>query len=63
MQGMVMDETLHVFPGCGVGVLFRVCQQKAFAVYHFGRCSADCFYLEVRCCLHRAFCVFAEVSV
>ena len=25
MHGMVMDETLHVFPGGGVGDLFRVC--------------------------------------
>ena len=25
MHGMVMDETLHVFPGGGVGELFRVC--------------------------------------
>ena len=43
MQGMVMDETLHVFPGGGVGELFRVFQQQVFAVYHLGRCSADCF--------------------
>ena len=43
MHGMVMDETLHVFPGGGVGELFRVCQQEVFAGYHFGRCSADCF--------------------
>ena len=43
MYGMVMDETLHVFPGPGVGDLLRVCQQEVFAVYHFGRCSADCF--------------------
>ena len=32
-------------------------------MYHFGRCSADCFYLEVRCCLHGAFLVFGELSV
>ena len=25
MHGMVMDEMLHVFPGCGVGELLRVC--------------------------------------
>ena len=25
MHGMVMDETLHVFPGGRVGELFRVC--------------------------------------
>ena len=25
MQGMVMDETLHVFLGGGVGELFRMC--------------------------------------
>ena len=25
IHGMVMDETLHVFPGGGVGELFRVC--------------------------------------
>ena len=25
MHGLVMDETLHVFPGGGVGELFRVC--------------------------------------
>ena len=25
MHGMVMDETLHVFPGGWVGELFRVC--------------------------------------
>ena len=43
MHGMVMDETLHVFPGGGVGELFRVCQQEVFVVYHFRRCSADCF--------------------
>ena len=42
MHGMVMDETLHVFPGGGVGELFRVCEQEVFAVYHLGRCSADC---------------------
>ena len=43
MHGMVMDETLHVFSGGGVGELIRVCQQEVFAVYHLGRCSADCF--------------------
>ena len=43
MHGMVMDETLQVFPGCGVGELFRVCQQEVFAVYYLGRCSADSF--------------------
>ena len=43
MHGMLMDETPHVFPGGGVSELFRVCQQEAFAVYHLGRCSADCF--------------------
>ena len=32
-HGMVMDETLHVFPGGGVGELFRVCQQEVFAAY------------------------------
>ena len=42
MQGMVMDE-MHVFPGAGVDELFRVCQQEVFAVYHLGRCSAECF--------------------
>ena len=25
MHSMVMDEKLHVFPGSGVGELFRVC--------------------------------------
>ena len=25
MHGMVMDETLHVFPGFGFGELLRVC--------------------------------------
>ena len=25
MHSMVMDETLHVFPGSGVGELLRVC--------------------------------------
>ena len=63
MHRMVMDETLHVFPDGGVGELFRLCQQEVFAVYHLGRCSADCFWLEVRCCLHWAFRVFGEVSV
>ena len=43
MHSTVMDATLHVFPGSGVGELFRVCQHELFAVYHFGRCSADCF--------------------
>ena len=43
MHGMVMDETLHVFPGGGVSELLRVCQQEVFAVYHSGRCSTDCF--------------------
>ena len=43
MHGMVMDETLHVFPGGEVGELFRVCQQEVLAVYNLGRCSADCF--------------------
>ena len=43
MHGMVMDETLHVFPGGRVGELFRVYQQEVLAVYHLGRCSADCF--------------------
>ena len=43
MHGMVMDEMLLVFPGSGVGELFCVCQQEVLAVYHFGRCSADCF--------------------
>ena len=42
MHGMVMDETLHVFPGAGVGELLRVRSQEVFAVYHLGRCSADC---------------------
>ena len=42
MHGMVMDETLHVFPGGGVGELVRVCQQVVFAPYHLGRCSAAC---------------------
>ena len=32
-------------------------------MYHLGRCSADCLWLEVRCCLHGAFHVFVEVSV
>ena len=63
MHGMVMDETLHVFPGRWVGELLRVCLQEVFAVYHLGRCSADCFQLEVRCCLHGAFSVFGKVSV
>ena len=43
MHGMVMDETLHAFPGGGVAELFCLCQQEVFAVYHLGRCSADCF--------------------
>ena len=43
MHGMVMDETLHVFPCGWVGQLLRVCQREVFAVYHLGRCSADCF--------------------
>ena len=43
MHGMVMDDTLHVFPGDGVCELFRVCQQDVFVVYHLGCCSADCF--------------------
>ena len=43
MHGMVMDGTLHVLPGGEVAELLRVCQQEVFAVYHFGRCSADCF--------------------
>ena len=42
MHGMVMHETLHVFPCGGVRELLRVCQQEVFAVYHFGRCCADC---------------------
>ena len=63
MHGMVMDELQHVFPGDGVGELLRVCQQEAFAVYHLGRCSADCVWLEVGCCPHRDFLVFGEVSV
>ena len=42
MHGMVLDETLHVFPRGGVGELLRVRQQEVFAVYHLGRCSADC---------------------
>ena len=63
MHGMVMDETLHVLPGGRVGELFRVCQQEVFAVYHLSRCSTDCFSLELRCCLHRAFRVVGEVSV
>ena len=32
MHGIIMDETLHVFPGSGVNELFRVCQQEVFAV-------------------------------
>ena len=32
MHGMVMDEKLHVFPGHGVGELFRVCQQEVLWV-------------------------------
>ena len=43
MHGMVMNERMHVFPGGGVGELFRVGQQEVFAMYHLGRCSADCF--------------------
>ena len=43
MHGILKDETLHLFPGGGVRELFRVSQQELFAVYHFGRCSADCF--------------------
>ena len=42
MHGMVMDETLHVFPGGGVGELLRLCYKEVFAVYRLGRCSADC---------------------
>ena len=63
MHGMVMDESLHVFPGGGVGEVFRLCQQEVFAVYHLGRCSANCFWLEVRCCIYGAFRVFGELSV
>ena len=55
--GMVMDETHHVFPGGGVGELLHVCQQKAFAMCHLGRCPADRLQLEVSGCLHRVFCV------
>ena len=43
MHGMVTDETLHAFPGGGVGEFFRVCQQEVFAVYHLSCCSAECF--------------------
>ena len=43
MHGLVTDERQHVFPGAGVGELLRVCQQEVFAVYHLGRCPADCF--------------------
>ena len=43
MRGMVMDQTLHVFPCGGACELLRVCQQEVFAVYHLGRYSADCF--------------------
>ena len=43
MHGMVLDETLHVFPRGWVGELFPVCQQEVLAVYHLGPCSADCF--------------------
>ena len=60
-DGMVMVETQHVFPGGEVGELLRVCQQEAFAVYHLGRSSADCFQPEVRCCPRRVLCVFGEV--
>ena len=63
LHGIVMDETQHLFPGGRVGELLRVCQQEVFAMYHLGRCSADCFLLEVRCWLHRVFRVFGEVSV
>ena len=63
MHRMVIDETLHVFPGSGVGELFRVCQQGVFAVYHFGGCCANCFWLEVRCCLHRVPSGRGEPSV
>ena len=63
MHGIVIAETLHVFPGGGVGEFFPVCQPEVFAVYHLGRFPADCFQLEVCCCFHRAFRVFGEVSV
>ena len=43
MHGMVMDETLHVFPSGRVVDLSHVCQQEVFALYHLSRCSADCF--------------------
>ena len=43
MHIMVMDETQHVSPGDQVGEFLCVCQQEAFAVYHLGPCSADCF--------------------
>ena len=31
MRGMVMDETQHVFRGCGVDESLRFCQQEVFA--------------------------------
>ena len=43
LHSMIMDETQHVFSGGGVCELLPVCQQEAFAVYHLGRCSGDCF--------------------
>ena len=57
MNGMVMDETHHLFPGCAFRGLLPVCQQEAFAMHHLGCCPADRFQLEVCCCLHRIFCV------
>ena len=43
MHGMAIDVTQHVFPRSWVGELLCLCQQKAFAVYHLGHSSADCF--------------------
>ena len=57
MYGMVMDKLQHAFPGGGVGKLFRVCQQEAFAMCPLGRRPADRFWFEVCRCLHQVFCV------
>ena len=62
MHGMAMDEKLHVFPGGGIGELPRCVNRRCLRCTIWA-CSADCFKLEVRCCLHGAFRVFGEVSV
>ena len=63
MYGMVMNETHHVFPGCGVDELLRVCQQGAFLMCHLSRCPADPSswrwtptFIEFFACSVRCFC-------